>query len=58
MTKLSPEWVQTSDPVIRSSARNRWTTAPACIVHMETSASISLVVVQYFRWEGRKAQIQ
>ena len=29
MTKLSPEWVRTSDPVIRSLARYRWTTAPA-----------------------------
>ena len=29
MTKLAPEWVQTSDRVIRSPARYRWTTAPA-----------------------------
>ena len=29
MTKLAPEWVRTSDPVIRSSARYGWTTAPA-----------------------------
>ena len=29
MTKLAPEWVQTSDPVIRSPARYRWATAPA-----------------------------
>ena len=28
MTKLAPEWVRTSDPVIRSPARYRWTTAP------------------------------
>ena len=27
--KLAPEWVRTSDPVIRSPARYRWTTAPA-----------------------------
>ena len=33
MTKLAPEWVQTSDPVIRSPARYRWTTAPALRVH-------------------------
>ena len=32
MTKLAPEWVRTSDPVIRSPARYRWTTAPALIV--------------------------
>ena len=25
MTKLPPEWVRTSDPVIRSPARYRWT---------------------------------
>ena len=29
MTKLAPEWVRTSDPVIRSPARYRWTMAPA-----------------------------
>ena len=29
MMKLAPEWVRTSDPVIRSPARNRWTTTPA-----------------------------
>ena len=28
MTKLSPEWVRTSDPVIRSPARYRWTNPP------------------------------
>ena len=29
MTKFAPEWVRTSDPVIRSPVRYRWTTAPA-----------------------------
>ena len=29
MTKFAPEWVRTSDPVIRSPARYRWGTAPA-----------------------------
>ena len=29
MTKLAPEWDRTGDPVIRSPARYRWTTAPA-----------------------------
>ena len=29
MTKLALEWVRTSDPVVRSPARYRWTTAPA-----------------------------
>ena len=28
MTKLAPEWVRTSDPLIRSPACYRWTTAP------------------------------
>ena len=33
MTKLAPDWLRTSDPVIRSPARYRWTTAPAfCII--------------------------
>ena len=32
MTKLAPEWVRTSDPVIRSPARYRWTTAPAILL--------------------------
>ena len=29
MTKIAPEWVRTNDPVIRSPARYRWSTAPA-----------------------------
>ena len=40
MTKLAPEWVRTSDPVIRSPARYRWTTAPASI-SVENSNFIS-----------------
>ena len=32
MTKLAPEWVRTSDPVIRSPARYRWATAPALMM--------------------------
>ena len=27
MTKLAPEWVRTSDPVVRSPARYRWFTS-------------------------------
>ena len=34
MTKLAPEWDRTSDPVIRSPAPYRWTTAPARKRHM------------------------
>ena len=36
MTKLAPEWVRTSDPVIRSPARYRWTTAPTLHVTFNT----------------------
>ena len=38
MTKLAPEWVRTSDPVIR----NRWTTAPAANAHV-TTLEVTLV---------------
>ena len=34
MTKLAPEWVRTSDPVIRSPARYHWTTAPATYIRV------------------------
>ena len=37
MTKLAPEWVRTNDPVIRSPARYRWTTAPAYSIYRELS---------------------
>ena len=36
MTKLAPEWVRTSDPVI-SPARYRWTTAPALLSQSDES---------------------
>ena len=32
ITKLAPECVRSSDPVIRSPARYRWTTAPALMI--------------------------
>ena len=35
MTKFAPEWVRTSDPVIRSPARYRWTTAPALMYSLK-----------------------
>ena len=35
MTKLAPEWVRAGDPVIRSPARYRWTTAPAITSHVK-----------------------
>ena len=31
----APEWVRTSDPVIRSPARYRWTTAPASVCYIQ-----------------------
>ena len=39
LMKLAPEWVRTSDPVIRSPARYRWTTAPAtCLCQRQEMA--------------------
>ena len=38
MTKLAPEWVRTSDPVIRSPARYHWTMAPASVPRPKTCA--------------------
>ena len=40
MTKLAPEWVRTSDPVIRSPARYRWTTAPAYVKRLKQKSSV------------------
>ena len=40
MTKLAPEWVRTSDPVIRSPGRYCWTTAPACVVIREKQVKL------------------
>ena len=53
MTTLAPEWVRTSDPVIRSPARYRWTTAPAMIstkipMSNYNRGSISYIVLVYF----------
>ena len=42
MTKLAPEWVRTRDPVIRSPARYRWTTAPAPYVVINASDMVTL----------------
>ena len=48
MTKLAPEWVRTCDPVIRSPARYRWTTAPAGMVPVHPSSYHLLG----FQWNG------
>ena len=39
MTKLAPEWVRTSDPVIRSPVCYRWIMAPAHTLMWNTSHS-------------------
>ena len=50
MTKLAPEWVRTSDPVIRIPARYRWTMAPALkiIGHVEVIGVSSMNVLDVF----------
>ena len=48
MTKLAPEWVRTSDPVIRSPARYRWTTAPALIIDGSLSCNSFLSRYWYY----------
>ena len=45
MTKLAHEWVGTSDPVIRSLARYRWTTAPT--PHINTIQAYFVTVVTH-----------
>ena len=49
--KLAPEWVRTSDPVIRSPARYRWTTASAHNLISEgfvyPSKNIIIVVIKF-----------
>ena len=47
MTKLAPEWVQTSDPVISSPARYRWTTAPAPYQQLKLSTGIYIIYAMY-----------
>ena len=46
MTKLAPEWVRTSDPVIRSPARYRWTTAPATPEVIKNAKSLASTISQ------------
>ena len=41
--KLAPGWVRTSDPVIRSPARYRWTTAPTSVFLKEWSSYVHLL---------------
>ena len=47
MTKLAPEWVRTIDPVIRSPARYRWTTAPAYLMYMIINSLLDIKSLFY-----------
>ena len=51
MTKLAPEWVRTSDPVIRSPVRYRWTTAPArecsLVYHMYNDIKLTIIIARF-----------
>ena len=49
MTKLAPEWVRTTDPVIRSPARYRWTTRPPAIHEGESYLSVRIYNLQEAR---------
>ena len=51
MTKLAPEWVRTSDPVIRIPARYRWATAPASI-HIHVHPSNLLYKWVFITWKN------
>ena len=44
MTKLAPEWLRTKDPVIRSPARYRWTTAPANSVTKQWFRVVDVII--------------
>ena len=57
MTKLAPEWVRTSDPVIRSPARYRWTTVPArfdqkghtiCMITLSLKNPLTFISTKFF----------
>ena len=52
MTKLAPEWVRTSDPVIRSPARYRWTTAPtkSIVMYIIYSATCLIRTAKCLPW--------
>ena len=46
MTKLSPEWVRTSYPVIRSPARYRWTRRPPAATSRNSLWLVELLIVR------------
>ena len=50
MTKLAPEWVRTSDPVIRNPARYRWTTAPASRILVNSSLELLIFITHKNNW--------
>ena len=49
MTKLAPEWIRNSDPVIRSPARYRWTTAPASTIFCNESDDDDNAYVKFMK---------
>ena len=61
MTKLAPEWVRTSDPLIRSPARYHWTTAPALYtyiyiyiyIYIYTHTHTHIYVNDIYMWRSR-----
>ena len=52
MTKLVPEWIRTSDPVIRSPACYRWTTAPAIVGQEKQRRLVSKRSGRFISMEG------
>ena len=58
MTKLAHEWVRTSDPVIRSPARYRWTTAPTIITAVyDTCVSCNIHLSLYRVSQKKKSPL-
>ena len=47
MMKHAPEWVRTSNPVIRSPAHYRWTTAPAYILCLNIACDCVCIIYIY-----------
>ena len=57
MTKLAPEWVRTSDPVIRSPARYRWTTAPATKYVLNKTSQRGMVIAFFIVYHIPRTQL-
>ena len=52
MTKLAPEWVRTSDPVIRNPARYGWTTAPTFCSSWNKAYNFFTILVYGSQWNS------